>query len=159
MPEKVEIAFDKFEREMNSLRKNLPTWRRFNLRPIQRRALSELRKLNKIICYPSDKNLGPYVINRDVYIKQMLSEHLLNEDNYKNLSTPEAEEAIAKQKGDLLEAYFDNHPDIELDHREKWFERQFKLKPYRWPTIYGPAKVHKRKLSLRPILSKVGSFS
>ena len=88
----------------------------------------------------------------------MLSEYLLNEQNYKNVSIFEAEIVIATQTRDLLDAYFDNKTDIEIYHQEKYFEQQFKLKQSQWPTIYGPVKVHKTKVSLGPILSKVGLF-
>ena len=54
-------AFDKFEQIVTSLRKDLPTYRRFNSRPIQRRALSALRKDEMSIIYPTDKGLGPYL--------------------------------------------------------------------------------------------------
>ena len=65
-------ALDNFEDEINVLRQNLPSYRRFNLRPIQRRALSILVLNNLIIVFPTDKGLGPYVIDRDGYMRGAL---------------------------------------------------------------------------------------
>lgn len=129
MPTKIETAFSKFESTINSLCELLPTWRQFNLRPIQRRALSALQKLNSIIYYPSDKVFGPYVIDQETYIKQMLSEHLLKEENYTRLSPKEANIAMANHKVDFLEPCYKHHQDIDWIHQEKSFERHFKLNP------------------------------
>ena len=57
----VAAAFDRFELLVNKLRYNLPTYRRFNLKPLLRKAMSALCTLSCAICHPTDKGLGPYV--------------------------------------------------------------------------------------------------
>ena len=48
-------AFDRFEVLVNKLRSNLPTYRRFNLKPLLRKAMSALCTLSCVICHPTDK--------------------------------------------------------------------------------------------------------
>ncbi len=56
-----------------------------NLTPVQLKTLRALRKNKSIIIKPTDKNLGPALMEIDSYIKQVLREHLLTKD-YKQLS-------------------------------------------------------------------------
>ena len=76
-------ALNNFEEEINERRRIFRTYRRFNLHSIQRRALSILAPNKLIIVFPTDKGLGPYVIDRDGYITGALKEHLTNMANYK----------------------------------------------------------------------------
>ena len=54
-------AFDRFECFVNKLRNNLPTYRRFNLKPLLRKAMSALRTMSFAIGHPRDKGLAPYM--------------------------------------------------------------------------------------------------
>lgn len=153
-------AFDRFETLVNELRNNIPTYRRFNLRPIQRRALSALKKMKLVIAYPTDKGLGPYVAYRPNYIKQALKEHLTVDKNYKRLLPAEAEQELAKQRELLREAYEVNEERDDIEHKT-YFERSFKLhggEGSRIPVFYGLWKVHKNKPSMRPVISSCGSY-
>jgi hypothetical protein len=60
----------------------LPRCRHLNLHPTQRQCLRELTARNDLIIYPAVKNLGPCIVERTRYIKQVLSEHLENTTNY-----------------------------------------------------------------------------
>jgi len=64
-----------------------------NLTPQQRAALKHLRTNHEIIIKPTDKNLGPAIMDTKTYIHQVLKEHLLT-DTYKQLSSKEAKEKI-----------------------------------------------------------------
>lgn len=101
-------AFLRFQKIITNMRQNLPTYRRFNLKPFQRRPLSQLKRNNSILIYPSDKNLGPYVIDCHTYIKQCLEEHLLKTKNYEQLTTTKAIEGLQKQKEEFLQHYNKN---------------------------------------------------
>ena len=49
--------------------------------------------------FSSDKNLGPVIMERETYIKRALSDHLLNDTNYKQLTYHEATNAITTTRG------------------------------------------------------------
>jgi hypothetical protein len=71
---------------LHSAKKRLPTTRRYNLSLPQRSVLQELRARPNLIIYPTDTNLGPYIMDRLKYIHAMLSaEHLSNTDNYEQI--------------------------------------------------------------------------
>jgi hypothetical protein len=55
-----------------------------NLTQSQQKTLYTLKHNNDFIIMPTDKNLGPAIMNRDDYIKQCLTEHLLT-PHYKQL--------------------------------------------------------------------------
>ena len=94
----VAAAFDRFELLVNKLRHDLPTYRRFNLKPLLRKAISALLILSCAICHPTDKGLGPYVAYRQNYMSQGIKEHLNNPENYTRLSSEEAKAELAEQK-------------------------------------------------------------
>ena len=97
-------ALQTFEKIITTKNNNLPTCKRFNLHPLQRKAIGELNKNPNIVIYPSDKGLGPVAVDRQTYIQQVLKEHLCNKNNYVQLSADEAHEALEDQKAKLDEA-------------------------------------------------------
>ena len=70
-----------------------------NLTITQRRTLEALKNNKEFIILPTDKNLGPAIMNRDNYIKQCLTEHLLTH-NYKKLPNIIAMNMITSTKKD-----------------------------------------------------------
>ena len=48
-----------------------------NLLMFQRQILNDLRNSKELLIVMTDKNLGPAVIERDVYIKRVFDDHLL----------------------------------------------------------------------------------
>ncbi len=46
----------------------------------------------------TDKNLGPAVIERDVYIKRVFDDHLLKTDTYRRIEPTEAAEILTTIK-------------------------------------------------------------
>jgi hypothetical protein len=71
------------------LPKNTATPNVSNLTPIQSKALHSLKQNKQLVIKPTDKNLGPAIMDLDAYILQTLREHLLTED-YIQLSKKEA---------------------------------------------------------------------
>jgi hypothetical protein len=61
----------------------------FNLTASQLHTLKELKTVKYIILQPSDKNLGPAILDYEDYIKHILEEHLLT-PSYQQLSHTEA---------------------------------------------------------------------
>jgi hypothetical protein len=67
-----------------------------------------LLKHNKhLTIKPTEKNLGPAVMETAIYTRQILTEHLLTKD-YKQLSTTEAKSILAKFKNTLQKLISNN---------------------------------------------------
>ncbi len=69
----------------------------------QKKTLSTLKHLNEFVIMPSDKNLGPTIMNHDDYITQVLKEHLLTQA-YQYLDPTTAHYRINETKNLLLES-------------------------------------------------------
>ena len=68
-----------------------------NLTPLQSKALITLKHNKNITIKPTDKNLGPAVLDTKQYIGQVLQEHLLT-PSYKQLSHQEAPSLVGWSK-------------------------------------------------------------
>jgi hypothetical protein len=66
-----------------------------NLTPYQQKLLHDLRKSKDFIIFPSDKNLGPCILERQEYIQRVLA-HLADDTTYRQLSADEADKNISK---------------------------------------------------------------
>jgi hypothetical protein len=136
----------------NSKRKHLFR----GLTPLQFKTLKELKNSQDFIILPTDKNLGPAILNRKDYITQVLSEHLLT-NSYQNLPAELANHRITETK-QLLKTLFYTHKNQLSQPEITYFERSFKAR-HRTPIFYGMPKIHKNPMSLRPVVSCVNSFS
>ena len=86
---KIERCLSRFQAAITRKLRLLPRRKHYNLSPLQRQCMSELRRRDDLIVFPTDKNLGPSVTNpRSTYIEQALSEHLMNKSNYEYLEPP-----------------------------------------------------------------------
>jgi hypothetical protein len=56
-----------------------------NLLFFQRQILNDLRDSRDVLIVMTDKNLGPAVIERDVYTKRVFNDHLLKNDTYRRI--------------------------------------------------------------------------
>jgi hypothetical protein len=109
-----------------------------------------------IICL-TDKNLGPAIIERDVYIRMALTEHLQNGNAYRRLSPEEASRLVSKTETELKQLITEHaHCLSKAEHT--YFERSYNL-GHRIPKFYLTMKVHKTPMSSRPVVSCVGSFN
>ncbi len=60
----------------------------------------------------TDKNLGPAVIERDVYIRRVFDDHLLKPETYCRIETTEATKITTNIKlkvGQFLQSFAKNH--------------------------------------------------
>jgi hypothetical protein len=127
-----------------------------NLTKLQRKTLKQLQNNRNFIIKPSDKNLGPAILNIDDYINMVLNEHLL---------TP-AYSQLSKETALLQLSLIQNHLKNLINSNKRYltlaeftyFQQSFKLK-HRIPLFYGLPKVHKSPISLRPVVSCINSFS
>ena len=126
-----------------------------NLNPIQATALKHLRRNNNFIIKATDKNLGPAIMNKNTYIEQILTEHLLT-DTYRKLTANEAKNIIETVRSTLKNLISDNQ-DKFSKAEITYFQRSLRLH-HRLPIFYGIPKVHKSPTTLRPVVSSVNSL-
>jgi hypothetical protein len=126
-----------------------------NLTPIQSEALRSLRSNNRLIIKPTDKNLGPALMDLETYVRQVLQEHLLTND-YIQLSSDEMERRMRNLKTTLQNIIADNQDKLSKAE-STYFQRSLKSH-FRLPIFYGLPKVHKTPMSLRPVVSSTNSL-
>ena len=74
-----------------------------NLSKFQYSMLQEIRQDRRFIVCLTDKNLGPAILEREVYINRALQDHLLKPANYKRLE-PDKAKLIMYQTNKKLKA-------------------------------------------------------
>jgi hypothetical protein len=144
--------FEKKLREATRIN-NLKSYMYTSLTPTQKLTLN--KHSTEFIILPTDKNLGPAIMNRDAYINQVLKEHLCT-TSYLQLNSTIAVHQIAHTKQRLIEA-FQAHRHTLTQPELDFFTRSFTNR-HRTPIFYGMPKVHKTPLQLRPVVSCINSF-
>jgi hypothetical protein len=144
------------------MEKNIPRYRRYNLSPSQRHVLKELARRSDLIVFPTDKNLGPSISERPRYIRQVLTEHLLNSDNYEFILPSNVAAALETQRSRFLQIYAEWGFSAPSIAEETYFQRALSdssLNRTRTPQIYGMFKVHKTgSPKMRPVVSCINSI-
>jgi hypothetical protein len=95
----------------------------YNLSPNQQQCLRELATRNDLIIYPTDKNLGPCIIERNQYILQVLLEHLTNTINYTMLPTETVAAELKQQRSNFLAINKKFHREIQTPAERTYFSR------------------------------------
>jgi len=156
----IEEKLEEFEKALNEEKRKLilkHSGRNLsNLTSSQRQVLHLLKHNKHLTIKPTDKNLGPAVMETTVYTRQMLSEHLLTKD-YKQLSATEAKRILVKFKN-TLQKLIANNQNLLSKAELLYFKRNL-IAYHRIPIIYGLPKVHKTPLKLRPVVSGSNSLS
>jgi len=155
----VEEKITEFEKELIRRHQQLKLKNKhrnlLNLTPLQKYTMKLLKDNKDITIKPTDKNLGPAVLDTKLYIKQILEEHLLT-STYKQLSKDEATFRIDNLKTQLKNIIKENGNKLTASE-SAYFQRS--LQHFlRLPILYGLPKVHKKPMSLRPVVSTCGSL-
>jgi predicted DNA-binding protein (UPF0251 family) len=117
--------------------------------------LRQLKNKKAITIKPTDKNLGPVVMDTSEYVNRVLTEHLLTKD-YKQLTQSEATNKIEQLK-DTLKKLISSHSHI-LSQAELTYFKWSLMTCFRLPIFYGLPKVHKTLFSLWPVVSMTNSL-
>lgn len=130
--------------------------------------LRQLRNHPTIMAIPSDKNLGPVLIDRASYIQQALKEHLHNEANYRQISQADADRIRFKALRltvDLADFYLNpTSPDYTYFQRAIYgpnnphrIINNELLTRFRMSQFYCTVKMHKTPQTFRPVVSTSGA--
>ncbi len=130
--------------------------RQHNLFASNRLLIQTLKASQDHIVLPTDKNLGPAILERSVYKQRCLQDHLLDTTTYKRLEHWEADcqmHRATKAFEHLIKTNEKSLPDTETTYFKRCFEETRRL-----PQFYCTPKVHKKpKWKTRPIVSCVNS--
>ena len=128
-----------------------------NLLPHQRNALRYLQHQNQFVIAQCDKNLGPAIIEHEVYICRALADHLLDRTTYRQL-TPSQAKSYANRIPKMIENWLNEHKgDISTNER-KFILSSLTENTNPFPVFYITIKIHKNPWSTRPIVSCPGSL-
>ena len=103
-----------------------------NLTPIQKQTLRELKDNPIFYVTPTDKNLGPAIIEKEIYMNSLLKDHLLDTTNYKPVSKTEATKALNqafKIMDQTVQEYKSSLDEVSKDY----FTKAFLKSNYRIP--------------------------
>ena len=92
----IENRIQKFKELLTSIRNsiNRNTKTSTNLTAIQQDLLFAIQANSNFVILITDKNLGPAIMEKAIYIERMLKEHLCDGQTYKNLTCLEAEQIM-----------------------------------------------------------------
>jgi hypothetical protein len=158
-PLQIEDNITNFEKTLkenhNNLSQCLQNRNLRNLSYTQSNTLRELKQDKHLTIKPTDKNLGPAVLETETYVTQILTEHLLTKD-YERLSETTAKNRLS-DIAHTLKLIISNSQSLLPKAEYTYFQRSLKSRN-RIPIFYGLPKDHKTPMSLRPVVSGSSSL-
>ncbi|MGL5935090.1 MAG: hypothetical protein ACRCZI_05660, partial [Cetobacterium sp.] len=157
-PKAVEAGLEDFSSSLKrKVQDNLIQRRRcHNLSTRSRKLLQMMEHNEDFIILPSDKNLGPAIMERKTYKRRCIKDHLSDEGTYRRLSQNEAAEHLQTAHASFYSLIQRNRkilPKSEYTFFLRAFEQSRRI-----PQFYCTPKVHKKpNWKTRPIVSCINS--
>jgi hypothetical protein len=159
-PDPAEIPREFQARVSHFLRELKPTFRTrrvtTNLTALQTRLLQSFKNSDDFIVFPSDKNLGPALLERSEYISRALKDHLSDPNTYQQLSEADAATNMAALTL-TVESFFEEF-QTKFTRQDYIYLTRSLVVDDPFPHFYITAKVHKTPWKTRPIVSVRGSI-
>ena len=119
--------------------------------------LQNLRDTKDFVIFPSDKNLGPCIIEHEEYIRRVFKDHLCDVGTYEQIDEDSAKLAV-DETYQLIEAFVEKFHDTLSRDDFIYLNRSIEVDdPFAY--FYITAKVHKSPWKTRPIVSVAGSLT
>jgi hypothetical protein len=99
----------------------------------------------------TDKNLGPAVIERDVYTRRVFNDHLLKNDTYRRIEKDGAAQILTTLKmkvGHFTQSFSKILPTNEKEYLLRSIKQHQNI-----PKFYLTMKIHKTPMATRPIVA------
>ena len=130
---------------------------RSNLLWTQQIALKALQKQEEFLVVSCDKNLGPAIIEKSIYIQRAYKDHLSDSATYRELTPTKAEDKMNDVKIQLL-TWKTKYKDDISPMQHKFLITNLEQCKDPFPTFYLTIKIHKTPWKTRPIVSCSGSL-
>jgi hypothetical protein len=111
----------------------------------------------EFVTFPSDKNLGPCIVEYETYIKQVFNNHLLDASTYKELQEDAAKDAVDATLHQIEAFLLNFGPTLSSDNHIYMSCSLNAVDPF--ARFYITAKVHKTPWKTQPIVSVTGSIT
>lgn len=158
----LENAIDNMENTLENKLSHHKYFATTNMTRVQHNMLKDLQENENFIVTPSDKNLGPCILEREIYIQRALKDHLMDETSYRQLQEDEAEFLFKSTQKDLIKIINTARALKQLNNNEyTYLMRGVKVND-RMSRFYIMPKIHKRtetnpNWKTRPVTSTCGS--
>jgi len=128
-----------------------------NLLPSQQATVQWLKNHDNLVVFPTDKNLGPAVMERNRYIQVAYDDHLSDKETYERLTKDEADRRVHETR-QIIKRLVNTFVKAKRPNDAKYLQGMLQSNKDPFAYFYILAKVHKKPLATRPIVSVSGSI-